>query len=187
MGASLYDGLRPTADGASDMRFVDEFRNLELKEPPASEAIHFEVRLDKRLKRAAINWAKSHPIAVLRLAGVKFYRLWSPIPREPAFSAWPLKLLLAGTFGPLLLASLAGAAVAARYRRELLVFLIPALYVSLLHMIFVSSIRYRIPTLFGLEILAAYWLVVSLGPFLIRRFPIVSAVAARVCPWFTTR
>lgn len=162
MGASLYDGWRPDADGSSDMRFVDEFRRLELESPTASTSEHFEVRLDKRLKTAALDWARSNPGAVARLAAVKLARLWSPIPREPAFSTPALKTLLAISFTPLLIGGLCGFYRSLRRRGAAWTLLVPALYVSALHSIFVSSIRYRVPILYGFILLTAFFLVSTL-------------------------
>lgn len=162
MGASLYDGLSPTATGASDMRFVDDFRRLEAENPSGPADVHFEVRLDERLKTAALDWTRANPNAAARLALVKFARLWSPIPREPAFSATPLKILLVASFTPLLLGGLCGFFLSLRRRGTAWTLLIPAFYVSALHVIFVSSIRYRIPVLPGFAILTAFFLIATL-------------------------
>ncbi len=162
MGASLYDGWRPDADGSSDMRFVDEFRRLELESPSAPTDEHFEVRLDQRLKNAAIDWARSNPDVVARLAVVKLARLWSPIPREPAFSTPALQTLLAVSFAPLLVGGLCGFYRSFRRRGAAWTLLIPAFYVSALHSIFVSSIRYRVPILYGFVLLTAFFLVSTL-------------------------
>ena len=162
MGASLYDGWRPDADGSSDMRFVDEFRRLELETPSGPTSEHFEVRLDERLKNAALDWARSNPDAVARLAAVKLARLWSPIPREPAFSTPALKTLLAVSFTPLLLGGLCGFYRSLRRRGAAWTLLVPAFYVSALHSIFVSSIRYRVPILYGFILLTAFFVVSTL-------------------------
>ena len=162
MGASLYDGWRPDADGASDMRFVDEFRRLETESPSGPVVEHFEVRLDQRLKTAALDWALAHPAAVARLAAVKLARLWSPIPREPAFSTLALQTLLAATFAPLLIGGLCGFYRSFRLRGAAWTLLLPALYLSALHSIFVSSIRYRVPVLYGFALLTAFAVVALL-------------------------
>lgn len=162
MGASLYDGWRPDADGSSDMRFVDEFRRLELESPSGTTSEHFEIRLDERLKGAALDWARSNPGAVVRLAAVKLVRLWSPIPREPAFSTPALRTLLAVSFTPLLVGGLCGFYRSFRRRGAAWTLLIPALYVSALHSIFVSSIRYRVPILYGFILLTAFFVLSTL-------------------------
>ena len=151
VGASLYDGLSPTADGGSDMSFVDEFRR---RAAAGADGQCDEFLLDRAMKHAALDWAKEHPAEVLRLAGIKFVRLWNIFPNEPAFSTLPAKLAISFTFFPLLVLALAGAWKFRRLSLTRLLWL-PAVYVTLLHVIFVSSLRYRAPILPQLAILAA--------------------------------
>ena len=143
------------------MTFVDRFRQEELDNPSDSENVHFEVRLDSRMKSASINWVKSHPLEAARLAFVKFYRLWAPIPREHAFSSPFLKFVLAISYTPVLLLGILGLIRAFRSDSAAYYLVVPALYVTALHVIFVSSIRYRVPVMFGFAILGAYWLVAA--------------------------
>ncbi len=159
MGASLYDGLSPEATGASDMTFVDRFRMEELENPSDSPNVHFEARLNSRMKSASIEWTKSHPKEAARLALVKFYRLWAPVPRDPAFSSPFLKFVMAISFTPVFLLGILGAIRAFRLNNAAYFLIVPALYVTALHVVFVSSIRYRVPVMFGFAILGAYWLV----------------------------
>ena len=162
MGASLYDGLNSSATGASDMEFVDRFREEEIENPSSSTNVHFEVRLDTRMKEAAINWVKSNPQKAFKLCFVKIYRLWAPLPRERAFAKPILKVILAITFIPIFLLGLAGGVVSLKRKGAAWTLLIPAVYVTALHSIFVSSIRYRTPVLYGFSILAAYFVLSSL-------------------------
>ena len=106
------------------------------------------------MKEAAIDCVRKHPKEAIRLAGVKFFRLWNVFPNESAFSAVPARLLICLTFLPVGVGAVWGAW---RLRRVRLVRLlwIPAVYVTLLHLIFVSSLRYRSPILPELVILAA--------------------------------
>lgn len=161
LGASLYDGLNPSATGASNMDFVDHFRQAEMANPSDSLDVHFEVRLDNRMKRAAIDWVKSDPQKALKLAFIKIYRLWAPIPREKAFATPFLKLCLVASFVPIFLLGLAGGIKSFRKRGAAWTLLIPAFYITILHSIFVSSIRYRTPVLYGFSILAAFFILCS--------------------------
>ena len=161
MGASLYDGLNPSATGASNMEFVDRFREEELASPSDSTNAHFEARLDARMKKAAINWVKNNPQHALKLCFVKIYRLWAPIPREKAFAKPVIKISLMISFIPIFFLGLAGCVVSLKRRGAAWTLLIPALYVTALHSVFVSSIRYRTPVLYGFSILAAYFLLSS--------------------------
>ncbi|MDO5308547.1 MAG: hypothetical protein Q4G03_03505 [Planctomycetia bacterium] len=160
LGASLYDGLNPTANGASDMSFVDVFREEERQFPSDDPNVHFEVRLDNRLKDAAVLWSLEHPLDVCKLACVKIIRLWSPTPHDSAFSRPVLKAILFLSYTPIMLMGLFGAFLALKRNPTLLTLLLPALYVTLLHSIFVASIRYRVPVFFGFYILASYALIV---------------------------
>ncbi|MGE4101237.1 MAG: ArnT family glycosyltransferase [Pirellulales bacterium] len=164
VGASLYDGLNPAATGASDMRFVPGFVAEERaagRAPQAgevdAESTHppFEYRLDRRMFAAAVEWARSHPLAVARLAAIKFARLWNVWPNEAQFRSWPLRLVVFVTYTPVLFFALVGAW---RFRRRCwttAVCWLPAAYLTLMHMIFVSSLRYREPPLLALLVLAA--------------------------------
>lgn len=159
LGASLYDGLNPSATGASDMRFVDDFRNKEINSPSASKDVHFEKRLDNRMKQAALDWVKKNPIRAIKLGFIKAYRLWAPLPREKSFAKPFLQISLFCSFVPLFIFGILGTIRSLRNRGAAWFLIIPALYITALHSIFVSSIRYRTPALYGLSILAAYWLV----------------------------
>ena len=64
MGASLYDGLNPTATGASDMRFVAAFHQAQQQADataPTKLVGTFSQRLDDRMRAAALDWARTHP------------------------------------------------------------------------------------------------------------------------------
>ena len=161
VGESLYDGWNPQATGASDMRFVDRFRQQLREEdatcPPAASAASFEQRLDERMRDAAWTWAQAHPGQVLRLAGVKFLRTWNVWPNEPALRQWPVRLVVLAGYAPLLLAGVGGAWRFARRGWPWRCCVLPALYFTALHMVFVGSIRYRQPAMLALLVLAAGW------------------------------
>lgn len=160
-GASLYDGLSPNATGRSDMAFVDRFRSEVAADNTGkpTERAHFEVRLDERLKREALVWAKANPSRVVRLAGIKFVRLWNFWPNEPSFRSLPVRLAIGASFGPILLFGLIGALMTLRRGFDYWLLWLPAAYITALHLIFVSSLRYRIPTVPALMILAAFALI----------------------------
>jgi len=63
VGASLYDGISPMASGASDMRFVGQFvaeQRAADAQPGSDTKGLFEDRLDARMRRAAIDWARNN-------------------------------------------------------------------------------------------------------------------------------
>ena len=115
----------------------------------------FEYRLNQRMRDAAVSWAKQNPTAVLRLAAVKFARIWNIWPNEPAFSRPAIRLAVAVTYIPLLLLGLVGAWLAIGRGWPYVLCFLPALYLTSLHMIFIGSIRYREPAMLGMIVLAA--------------------------------
>ncbi len=158
VGASLYDGLSPYATGASDFRPVDEFQQRYFasfppdQRPTPTEA---EVTLDRRLREAAITWAREHPGEAFRLAGVKFVRMWNLWPNTEEFQSWRLRLVVTAGYAPLLALGLWGAIKFVPRGWPYRLCLLPAAYLTLLHVIFVASIRYRQPAMLPLIVLAA--------------------------------
>lgn len=164
VGASLYDGLNPQASGASDMRFVPDFVAAQQRED--RETLErgvplvglFEDRLDQRLARAAWTWAWANPKRVVELAGIKLLRMWSLTPHAQELQGWWPRLILGLAYPPVLLVALAAGCEALRHERIRLLLWAPAVYLTLLHMVFVSSLRYRMPAMVPLMVLAAVML-----------------------------
>jgi 4-amino-4-deoxy-L-arabinose transferase-like glycosyltransferase len=158
-GASLYDGLNPHTDGGSNMLFVERFtaeqRAADAVNPPPPGSDSFEYRLNKTMQRAALDWAKSNPGRVVQLAAIKFLRMWNCWPNERGLSSWPLRILVAVTYLPLLLYGIFGAIKFTRRGFAYTLCWLPAIYFTSLHMIFVGSIRYREPAMIALAALAA--------------------------------
>ncbi|MFO0871996.1 MAG: glycosyltransferase family 39 protein [Pirellulales bacterium] len=158
VGASLYDGWRPDAEGGSDMRFVARFIEEQRSADAASTTPltgTFEERLDRRQRDAALDWARNHPARVAELVWIKLVRMWSPVPNAAEMSSGTLRIVTAVGLLPLLL--LAAWQTARRWRSGdfVLPLWLPALYLTNLHVIFVSSLRYRQPALLPLLVLAA--------------------------------
>ena len=156
MGPSLYDGLNPDATGASDMRFTEEFRRLEREQPTPGASDTYEYRVNERIKKAAMDWAKQNPGRVVELAVIKFFRIWNLWPNEPAFASPMVRVVVFLTYTPILLAGLFGFYNTCRKGYDYAILLLPAFYLTMLHVIFVASLRYRVPAMLCLMILAAY-------------------------------
>ena len=158
VGASLYDGLNPQATGASNMDLVpgsvEELRQRAASgEVPRDAAL--EVELDYQFRSAAWAFARDNPASVARLAVVKLLRMWNVWPNEPSFAAWPIRLAVLLSYVPVLVLGVIGAAGTIRRGWPYVLCWLPAVYFTALHVIFVSSIRYRQPAMLGLMVLAA--------------------------------
>ncbi|QDU35942.1 hypothetical protein Mal4_02240 [Maioricimonas rarisocia] len=147
MGPSLYDGLNPEATGASDMTFFDRDQVL------ARGMSEYE--MDQHYRQLAREYAFENPGHVVKLAFNKLARYWKPWPNAEQFRDWRLLLLLTAFFLPMITFSLVGAW---QLRHQPWVLFLTGgaiLYFSALHMVFVSSLRYRLPAEYPLMVLCA--------------------------------
>lgn len=150
-GISLYDGVGPQATGASDLGDVKN-----------GEAVKdlTEVQYNSYFLEASYAQMRADPGRVMRLAGRKFLRMWNPVPNATAYQSRTVRWISAAWMVPMLLLALAGV-FALRKRTPghagavLIYLLLPALYLSVLHSIFVGSVRYRLGAVPMLAILAA--------------------------------
>jgi 4-amino-4-deoxy-L-arabinose transferase-like glycosyltransferase len=157
-GASLYDGWHEGAIGESDMRYVDGFYQEQLAADaadPTAVTGTFEERLDNRMRHAAVDWARQHPARVAQLAGIKFVRIWSPWPNAASMQGWTYRLAILLGYTPLMVLAVVGTFRFARRGWPYTLCVVPAVYFTCLHMIFVGSIRYRQPAMLVLLVLAA--------------------------------
>ncbi len=161
VGASLYDGLGPQATGASDMQFVQQFEERLLQIEAQAESplpgTH-ESRRDALMKQAAIEWTLENPGEALKLAGVKLWRYWTPWGNDSDIRGKMAWVIAAG-YLPIVLTGLAGAVYFAPRGWTYALLALPLIYFCLLHLIFVSSIRYRQPPMLALAVLSAALLV----------------------------
>ena len=148
-GASLFDGLRPGATGASDMSFVadEQYRTLA------------ETEQDDLWKSLSYREIRRSPVRVARLALVKQARFWSAWPNDSAkvpflaklgcaLVVWPVWGLMAVGFW--------------QNRHNLFVYIVlsPLMFTAALHLLFVGSSRYRLAVVVPAMILAGEGLVI---------------------------
>jgi hypothetical protein len=154
-GISLYDGVGPQATGASDLGNV--------KQMPAVVGLS-EAEWNRFFLTEAVEAIRTDPLRILRLAGIKVARMWNPVPNAQDYKS-PLVRVVAGAWSvSLYLLSATGAIILCssppRGNRKLALFLlIPAVYLTALHSLFVGSVRYRLGAVPMLAVLAGLALV----------------------------
>lgn len=135
-GITLYDGFNPAATGASDQSFVQRM--------PELQAMN-EVERSDYLESLGWRFISERPLEAMRLGVVKLARTWSPIPLSAEFGR-PLYQVIGIAYAlPLYVLIILGL-----WRRGLpwgvVLFLVaPAIYFSLVHVMSVGSLRYRVP------------------------------------------
>ena len=165
VGPSLYDGLHPAATGDSDMQFFEKDNLL---------ATMTEYEMDHEYRRRSWEFVRENPGRAIQLGLIKVARLWKPWPNADQFRQWWLCLIVAAFFLPTV-----GFALFAAVRRRgdvrcLLLTIGPVLYFTVIHSVFVGSLRYRLPAEYPLLILSAAGCFAAYDWF--RRRPITSAL-----------
>jgi hypothetical protein len=145
-GFTAYDGFHPEATGASDQSFLVEMPHLsQMSETTRSDY----------LSAKAKQYAQEHPGRVAKLALIKAGRTWSPAPLSPQYGSWKNRavgLAYAVPFYVLVLAGLWGRRLGAPAKVFLL---LPAIYLTAVHMLSVGSLRYRLPAEPPMAVIAA--------------------------------
>lgn len=169
-GITLYDGVGPQADGSSDLGDVKRSAEVE-----AFVLRGDEVAWDRHFREAAVRCMLEDPLRVMRLAWEKLRRTWNLVPNlEEGRGGATLVVSAVWTSGIYALAAV-GAWLLMRGRSEVgslpgstsacseqsgraivVLLLTPAVAVTLMHAVLVGSIRYRLPAMPMLEILAAF-------------------------------
>jgi hypothetical protein len=147
MGPSLYDGLNPQATGASDMTFYDRDNLM------GQGSSEYEV--DRHYRTRAWEFVRENPGRTLQLAVIKLWRFLSPIPNAEQFGGVGPALLIGPFFVALLLLALRGWWVTRHDVWAWGLTLGPLIYFAAIHMLFVGSLRYRLPAEYPLMVLAA--------------------------------
>jgi 4-amino-4-deoxy-L-arabinose transferase-like glycosyltransferase len=137
-GAGLLEALGPWADGGPGM---DRIRYPEF--PPDAG----EYQRDQLCRQAALTWACDHRQRVLSLAWAKLRRTWSITINAADYSSDLYTAMAWLTVGPEFALALGGLWLLRRQRAAVGLLLVPAIYFTLVHMVFVGSVRYRVPAM----------------------------------------
>ncbi len=152
-GISLYDGLRPGSGGESDLAHT--------KDHPQVQDMS-ETEWAAYWKTKALRFAADQPGEVARLAGRKFLRTWSLVPNVPEHRHGRAATVSLVWMSLTLLLAAVGAWRVYRPMRFFMVLLLPVVVITMLHMVFVGSVRYRVPLMPMLYVLSGYglaWLI----------------------------
>lgn len=137
-GASLYEGTWPGADGGPAIHRIDW---------PAVTDTMDEAEKDAFLRRRALEFMKQDPLRMLSLAFVKLRRFWSIFPNFSEYRR-PVTMAISALYMVSVLICIAAGIVIRRKKLGMAgILLVPAIYFSALHTVFIGSIRYRAPVM----------------------------------------
>lgn len=158
VGPSLYDSFHPGASGGSDegMNFMRQFeaeqtevdqataQTSEGKATPVEST--FEWRINRRAQQQAIDWCLENPLEIPRLALLKLKKTWSIWPDGGDVGSPLIRAAVSLSMLTVMLLAFFGTWKLVRTQTLMLAILwSPCLYFTLLHMVFVGSVRYREP------------------------------------------
>jgi len=146
VGASLYDGFNPQANGDSNMQFFEQDRLMDRMT---------EYEVDRHYREKAWQYVRDQPRRALQLTFAKLLRFWMPWPNAEQFSGWGPRLGVAAYFIPAMLAAVLGWIFGPRNFWGWVLTLGPILYFSAIHAVFLGSVRYRLPAEYPLCIASA--------------------------------
>ncbi len=144
-GITLYDALGPQADGSSDQSFKADLAEVEALA---------EVERDRAYRDLAMKQVRKDPAPVLRLAGVKFSRTWNFLPNYSGYRGGAAAWISAAWMVLVVGGAVVGMIRKRRYWPLLIALLLPVLYFTAVHSVYIGSVRYRVPLMPFLEILA---------------------------------
>ena len=156
VGASLYDGWHPGASGSSDenmefsmqtMRRIVQEESM-LANPREGLESTLEWRIDRRLHKEAWDWAIGNPSDALWLGLIKFRKTWSPVPQARELSNRWVRWWEALSYLLIVVLSVLGLyrlGVDRKRWADGIWMALPCVYLAILHMVFVGSVRYRQP------------------------------------------
>jgi hypothetical protein len=145
-GISLYEAVYPDADGGPKQHLIEL--------PSDMKSLSEERRNDEWSYRAW-QFIRDDPVRIFRLALVKIVRTWSPSFHADEFRNRPIQFAMIVWHVPLFILGLIGLCAGPLPRSIRMTLLVPLLYFTLVHALFLGSVRYRVPLMPLICILAA--------------------------------
>jgi hypothetical protein len=108
-------------------------------------ALPNELERQRAFSKAATDYIKNNPMAFLQVAEKKFVRFWNIIPNAREFRSGLYSIITAASFGPILALALICAVRRWRQWRLLAPLYLIVGYFTVVHVIIIASLRYRLP------------------------------------------
>lgn len=130
--------------------------NSNVEQPFSDETEQLpELPRDRRYHERAVEYITAEPARFLSDAGRKFVRFWNVFPNYELFRQGPYRFVVAASYGPALLLALCGVWLYRRDWRRLLPIYALFAYLTLVHVVTIASLRYRLPLEVFLVVFAA--------------------------------
>jgi 4-amino-4-deoxy-L-arabinose transferase-like glycosyltransferase len=138
---NLYLGNNPHKLDAG----IDWASNVEPNVVTRISALPNEMERQRAFGKVAMDYIKTNPGAFIDAAAKKFARFWNVIPNAREFNSGLYSIISAASFGPILLLALICAVRRWRQWRVIVPIYLLIAYFTLVHVITIASLRYRLP------------------------------------------
>lgn len=145
-GSSFWEGNNPYSSGGPCQYWPEEIKRLS------------EVERDRYLTNATLKVIKKDPLRFLRLLGGKFVRFWNIVPNYEGFSSPLYNLVSLFSYLSVIITAIWGIFLTRKMWRRFLIFYLLFASFTFTHMVFVGSVRYRVPIMPFMVIFSAYTL-----------------------------
>lgn len=156
-GIVLYSGNNPLNKSGGGV--LDPIKGPDM-DMSYFDSIDNPIEKNRQMKSKALNYIKSNPTHFIKMMGIKFIRFWRLWPYSPQYEK-PLYMVASiFSYGICLLLSV-GFLFIIKYNefKKITPILMIISYLCLIHMVTISSIRYRLPIEPFLIIFASYFIV----------------------------
>jgi len=137
VGESLYEAVGPRATGGPN-------KENTVWPEEVSAMRHDEYARNQYLLWRSLRYMRNNTKRTVRLAGVKFLRTWNVIPNYEA-ARTPLYITISLiSYVPVLLTGILGLFLCMKRPQTVVWLMVPIVVFTLIHMIFVGSVRYRL-------------------------------------------
>lgn len=142
-GHIFYSGNNPLNTSGGGVSQAGEHSDLDISH---YDHIKNPFEKNKALKKDALQFIKENPGRFIKLMGLKFLRFWRLWPYTPDYQQpWIIAISIL-SYGPLLLLSILFSILYLRpYFRVVFPFYLFSFYLMMVHLVTISSVRYRLP------------------------------------------
>jgi 4-amino-4-deoxy-L-arabinose transferase-like glycosyltransferase len=156
-GIVLYSGNNPLNISGGGVGRSDSTSDMDLTE---FNQIENPVHRNEAMKEAALSYIINNPYRFIELAVVKFNRFWRLWPFTEHYQQWYIVLASLCSYGTVLFLAI-GFTIrnGKKYYREIIPIFALIVYLTIVHMVTIGSIRYRFPIEPFLIIFAGYFFV----------------------------
>ena len=163
----LFDAFVPFSTSASKNLYLGNNRNnphagVDWRTDAEPDVVaRIDVIADERARqsaysKAAMDYIAAEPVAFIERAARKFVRFWNVVPNAAVYSGNVYRIISVLSFGPVLLLAVFCVLLWRRTAHALLPIYLLIGYFTLVHMVTIASLRYRLPIEPFLIVMAAY-------------------------------